>query len=83
MFTIFASICIYGAISETINVYIDCSNCDEDYIREEISFVNYVRDRNVADVHIQFSDQRTGGGGKEYTLDFMGQNVFHGKNVFP
>jgi hypothetical protein len=31
-------------------VYIDCQECDIDYIRTEITFVNYVRDRKEADV---------------------------------
>jgi hypothetical protein len=29
-------------------VYIDCSSCDIDFIRTEITFVNYVRDRKEA-----------------------------------
>ena len=33
-------------------VYIDCNFCDEDYIRQNITCVNYVRDRKVADVHL-------------------------------
>ena len=27
-------------------VYIDCSSCDIEYFKTEITFVNYVRDRN-------------------------------------
>ena len=60
-------------------IYIDCYECDLDYIRENIQFVNYVRDRNVADVHVLFSKQYTGSGGKEYTLDFIGKNRFKNK----
>jgi hypothetical protein len=61
-------------------VYIDCSSCDIDYIRTEITFVNYVRDRTEAQIHILITTQRTGSGGKEYTLAFLGQNEFEGFN---
>ncbi|MDI6803120.1 MAG: hypothetical protein QME58_04645 [Bacteroidota bacterium] len=62
------------------NVFIDCFFCDENYIRTEITFVNYVRDPNQADVHALVTTQRTGGGGEEYTLTFIGQNKAAGLN---
>jgi hypothetical protein len=61
-------------------VYIDCSSCDIDYIRTEITFINYVRDRKEAQIHILITTQRTGSGGGEYTLAFLGQNEFEGFN---
>ena len=33
-------------------MFLDCPFCDEQYIRTEITFVNYVRDRTDADVHV-------------------------------
>ena len=57
-------------------VYIDCTRCDINYIKTEITFVNYVRDRNEAQVHILITTMRTGGGGREYTVSFLGQNEF-------
>lgn len=59
-------------------VYIDCQMCDIDYIRTEITFVNYVRDRKEAQVHILITTLATGSGGREYTLTFLGQNEFQG-----
>ncbi len=53
-------------------VFLDCQSCDIDYIRTEIPFVNYVRDRKEADVHILITTQSTGSGGTEYTLAFIG-----------
>ena len=32
-------------------VFLDCRRCDRDYIRTEIPFVNFVRDRKEADIH--------------------------------
>lgn len=53
-------------------VFIDCDHCDIDFIRTEIAFVNYVWDRQEADVHILITTQSTGGGGQEYTIAFIG-----------
>ncbi len=57
-----------------LKVFLDCGSCDLEYIKTEITFVNYVRDRLEAQVHILISTQSTGGGGTEYTLTFIGQN---------
>jgi hypothetical protein len=61
-------------------VFIDGYHIDIDYIRTEITFVNYVRDRNEADVHILITQQGTGGGGREYTLAFLGLGTYAGLN---
>jgi hypothetical protein len=61
-------------------VFIDCNNCDMDYIRTEITFVNYVRDRKDAQVHVLITTQSTGSNGTEYTLTFSGQELFVGMN---
>ncbi len=52
------------------NVYLDCSGCDVNYIRTNITFVNYVRDQEDASIYLLINNQRTGGGGQEYTLIF-------------
>jgi len=59
-------------------VYLDCGSCDVNYIKTEITFVNYVRDRNEAQIHILITTLRTGSGGHEYTVSFLGQNEFKG-----
>ena len=61
-------------------VYLDCGSCDINYIKTEITFVNYVRDRNEAQIHILVTTLRTGSGGREYTISFLGQNEFAGIN---
>ena len=33
------------AAQQALTVFLDCDRCDDDYIRREITFVNYVRDR--------------------------------------
>ena len=61
---------------DALKVFFDCSYCDEDYIRQEISFINYVRDRKEAEVHIMVTRERTGSGGRNYTFHFLGQNGY-------
>lgn len=62
-----------------IRVFLDCNyGCDDAFIRQEITFVDYMRDRSDADVHILLTTQPTGGGGTEYTLKFLGLGRFSG-----
>ncbi len=57
------------------NVYLDCNNCDVTFIRSNITFVNYVRDQGDATIYLLIQDQRTAGGGREFTLIFSDINV--------
>ncbi|NNE27912.1 MAG: hypothetical protein HKN09_13795 [Saprospiraceae bacterium] len=62
------------------NIFIDCQmRCHMNYVREQITFVNYMQDRQVADIYILATDQRTGAGGKSVQLVFQGNNQFTGK----
>ncbi len=64
-------------VQEPPRVFIDCHQCDMNYIRSELSFVSFVRERTEADVHILITIQGTAGGGREYTLNFIGRNNFY------
>lgn len=57
-----------------LRVFLDCNSCDFDFLRTEITFVDYVRERQDAQVHVLVTQQETGGGGTEYTLTFIGQH---------
>ncbi len=59
-------------------LYVDCRGCDEAHIRQEITFVNHVRDPNLAQVHVLITTQETGSGGRLYTLAFLGRQDFDG-----
>lgn len=65
---------------DAVRIFIDCDHCDINYIRQEIPYVNYVRDVKEAEVYILETRQSTGSGGSEYTFSFIGQNKFEGKN---
>lgn len=63
-----------------MRVFTDCSLCDQDYFSTELTFVDYVRDRKQAQVHMMITQMYTGSGGTEYTLTFIGQLEFDGVN---
>lgn len=66
--------------AQALFVFVDCNapNCDLDHLRREITWVNWVRDREDSDVHLMVTFQRTGGGGWHYTLDYIGRREFDG-----
>lgn len=62
------------------NAYLDCQTfgCDFDFFRTELTMVNWVRDRQSADLHLLVTSQSTGAGGSEYTVTFIGLRQFAG-----
>ncbi|HXT68678.1 MAG TPA: DUF481 domain-containing protein [Vicinamibacterales bacterium] len=59
-----------------LRVFLDCNECDFEFLRQNVGFVDYVRDRNVAEVHVLVTTQGTGGGGQAWTLKFIGLGRF-------
>ncbi|HXH63735.1 MAG TPA: hypothetical protein VNG95_06090, partial [Gemmatimonadales bacterium] len=53
-----------GARDSALRVFFDCpgfgSGCDFDYLRTEITYVNWVRNREDAQVHVLISLLNTG-----------------------
>ena len=68
-------------LDRDLRVFLDCTDfrCDDDFFIEEIPWVDFVRDRQDADVHVQGTRQSTGAGGSEYTLAFMGRGRFESR----
>ena len=56
------------------NIFLDCEDdvCDQDYFRTEIPWVNWVRQRQDADVHLIVTSEETGGGGRVHRIDLVG-----------
>jgi len=63
-------------------VFLDCDRriCDSDYLRQEITFINYVRDRMDGQIQILVTSQFAGAG-QEYTFDFIGLREFEGDDT--
>lgn len=68
------------ADSGPLRVFLDCNaaGCDFDYLRTEIPYVDYVRDRTDASLHVLVTTQPTGSGGTEHTFNFIGLRDFVG-----
>lgn len=81
-----AALAVLGATAQAqgtaraFSAFLDCSDfyCEPDFYRTEIAFVDHVRERTAADVHILITRQQTGGGGNSFTLAFYGQRRFAG-----
>jgi hypothetical protein len=67
---------------ERVRVFLDCQThgCNRQEFRTEITFVDWVRERTVADVHVILTSQDAGGG-RQYVFDFIGQDEFDGANL--
>jgi hypothetical protein len=66
--------------SQPLRVFIDCSYfCDMDFLRTEITWIDHMRDRADADVHVLITRETTGGGGGRFTLEFIGLRGFAGE----
>ena len=66
--------------NQALRIFLDCDRriCDADFFRQEITFVNFMRDRQDAQVHVLVTRETTGGGGRAYTMDFIGLETFEG-----
>jgi len=63
---------------EDLNFFLDCEDCDFTFVRQELPFISFVRDPQLADVHILVSESHTGSGGRKYFLNFIGLKKFKG-----
>jgi len=60
-----------------LKVFVDCrAGCDDQFLKTEITIVDFVIDRTAADAHILITSQPVGSGGNQYQLNFYGQNNY-------
>lgn len=71
---LFTSIVLFSQ-SERLRIFTDC-NCDRNYIRQELSSFDHVRDQALADVQVFINNITNGSGGQTYQLNFTGRNSF-------
>ena len=72
-----------GKLKESLNynkvkVFLDCDDCDSKYLQEVIQFVDFVRDPQLAQVHILITHQNTGSTGRLYEINFIGKEKYKG-----
>ncbi|MCH2448944.1 MAG: hypothetical protein MK198_02240 [Gracilimonas sp.] len=62
-----------------VRVFLDCNSCNNSYIRDEVQFVNFVRDKEDAHVHLLITRERTGAG-TEFKIQVIGRGIFLGQD---
>ncbi|MEX2270700.1 MAG: hypothetical protein WD690_04485 [Vicinamibacterales bacterium] len=65
--------------AQPLRVFLDCSDCDFDFLRTEIRYIDYVRDRKDADVHVLVTTQRNSSGGEDFQIEFIGIGALAGQ----
>ena len=73
LFLLFFSLLNFS--QEKIKAYIDC-RCDENYLKQETSFLEYVRDQDLADVEIFIRDERNPTGSRSFEITIDGNNSY-------
>ena len=68
------------ATADPPRVFLDCFECDLDYMRQNVDFVEYVRDRENADLHVLVMTLGTGSGGLSWTVRVLGLKRFQGQD---
>lgn len=63
-----------------LRLFLDCWECDFEFLRQNLRFVDYVRDRVGADLHVLVTSQSTGSGGTSWTLRLIGLGRFQGQD---
>ena len=64
------------ADASALRVFLDCDRgCDFNFVRQEMDFINWVRDRKDAEIHLLVTRQATGGG-IQFQLEFLGMERF-------
>jgi hypothetical protein len=70
-------------MQSSLRVFLDCQGmirgCDRTFFVQEMGFVNWVRDRFDSDVHLLLSSLNAANGGRQITVNFLGQKGFAGK----
>lgn len=67
--------------TDVVSVFLDCNNCDNSFIRQELNYVNFARDPQLAQIHLFITDGQTASGGRLYTLSFLGKKEFEGTEI--
>ena len=67
--------------SMAVKVFLDCQNarCDFDFFRDQMRWVNWVRDRQFAEVQLLVTSLQTGAGGNQYTVTAIGVDRYRGR----
>jgi hypothetical protein len=70
-------------LPSSLRVFLDCQGgvrgCDRTFFVQEMGYVNWVRDRFDSDVHLLLTSLNAGNGGRQITVNFLGQKAYSTK----
>ena len=77
VFLLLSALTLPSAAQANLSVFLDCQrgSCDRDFIKRELPFIDFVRDRKDSQVHVLITRQRTAGG-RQHELMFYGSGKF-------
>jgi hypothetical protein len=63
-----------------LRAYLDCQEwgCDRDFLVTEMKWVNWMRERLDAEIHVLVTSAATGSGGRQFTVVTIGQKQYAG-----
>ena len=70
---------ISNAQTDKVKVYLNCP-CDDDFIKQNTLFFDYVRDRTLSDIEVFVFEITNAGGGRNYSFEYKGKNDFQNMN---
>jgi len=53
-------------LKDAPKIFIDYDHIDMDYVKKNVTFVNYVTSSELADIYVLVTTNQTGSGGREY-----------------
>ena len=68
------------SLNEKIKVFINC-RCDDDFLKQNTLFFDYVRDRTLSDIEIFVFEITNASGGRNYSFNYNGKNNFQKKRT--
>lgn len=75
-----APLAVPASVPAPPKIFLNCANtrCFDDFVRTELSFFDFVRDRYVCEVEVLMTSLNTAAGGREYSVTFIGQGRYQG-----
>ena len=61
------------------SLFFDCEFCDVNYYKQNLPFINFVRDRRMANIYLMVTINTTGAKGNLYKLFLLGEKEFSGQ----
>lgn len=61
---------------ELLSVFLDCNACDISFMKQELNFINFARDPQLAQIHLFITYRNTASGGRLFSIFYIGKMQF-------